>query len=252
MGRNGWGRQCAVAADRKAIRMMSWWSALSALGGITVTGPLGIAVAVWLLAGRSWRLSLSWCLMFGAGMALVVVTKVAYVGWGIGIPEVKFAGLSGHAMRACAVFPVVFYLAFRRMGSPARDIALGAGVVLALLISFSRVPTLAHSVSEVVLGGAVGFAVAAGFIFHARSEHPATVGRVLLALCIPVMLVMPFTEPMHTERWVQQLAMQLSGRTAPIERAWKLGHGSARPSHDARGPSRDAARQPDAIPHFAI
>lgn len=232
--------------------MMSWWSALSALGSITVTGPLGIAIAVWLLAGRSWRLSLSWCLMFGAGMALVVATKIAYVGWGIGIPEVKFAGLSGHAMRACAVFPVVFYLAFRRMGSPARRLALGAGSVLALLISFSRLPVLAHSTSEVVLGGAVGFAVAAAFIAQARSEHPATVGRVLLALCIPVMLAMPFTEPVHTERWVQKLALQLSGRPAPIERAWKLGPGSARPSHNAHRPSRDAVRQPDVPPRFAI
>lgn len=232
--------------------MMSWWSALSALGSISVTGPLGIAIAVWLLAGRSWRLSLSWCLMFCAGMTLVVATKVAYVGWGIGIPEVKFAGLSGHAMRACAVFPVVFYLALRRMGSPARRIALSAGVVLALLISFSRVPTLAHSMSEVVLGGAVGFAVAAGFIFQARSEHPATVGRVLLALCVPVMLVMPFTEPVHTERWVQQLALQLSGRTAPIERAWKLGHGSERPSGDAHRPARGMVRPPEVSPRFAI
>ncbi|QBQ35590.1 phosphatase PAP2 family protein [Pseudoduganella plicata] len=232
--------------------MMSGWSALSALGSISVTGPLGIAIAVWLLAGRSWRLSLSWCLMFGAGMALVVATKVAYVGWGIGIPEMKFAGLSGHAMRACAVFPVVFYLAVRRMGSPARRVALGAGTVLALLISFSRLPVLAHSMSEVVLGGAVGFAVAAGFVFQARSEHPATVGRVLLALCMPVMLVMPFTEPVHTERWVQQLALQLSGRTAPIERAWKLGQDKARPSHDARRPARDTVGQPVVAPRFAI
>ena len=232
--------------------MMSLWGALSVLGSIMVTGPLGIAIAVWLLAGRSWRLSMSWCLMFGAGMALVVATNVAYAGWGIGIPEVKFAGLSGHAMRACAVFPVVLYLAFRRMGSPARGIALGAGVVLALLISFSRVPTLAHSMSEVVLGGAVGFAVAAAFIVQARSEHLATVGRVLLALCIPVMLVMPFAEPVHTERWIQQLAVQLSGRTAPIERAWKLGHDSASPAHDARQPARDAVRQPGVAPHFAI
>jgi len=232
--------------------MMSWWSALSALGSITVTGPLGIAIAVWLLAGRSWRLSLSWCLMFGAGMALVVVTKVAYMGWGIGIPEVHFAGLSGHAMRACAVFPVVFYLAFRRMGSPARRIALGAGTVLALLVSFSRLPVLAHSTSEVVLGGAVGFAVAAAFIAQARSEHPATVGRVLLALCIPVMLATPFTEPVHTERWMRQLAMQLSGRPSAIERTWKLRHGSAHHGPTALQPSRDAGRQLGNAAPFAI
>ncbi|AXA90455.1 phosphatase PAP2 family protein [Massilia sp. YMA4] len=205
--------------------MTSWWSALSGLGGIEVTGPLGVAIAVWLVAGRSWRLSLAWCLLYGAGMALVVVTKLAYMGWGIGIPEIKFAGLSGHAMRACAVFPVVLYLAFRRLGSPARRLALAAGIVLALLVSISRVPVLAHSWSEVVLGGIVGFAVAAGFIWQARSEHPTVVGRVLLALCIPPLLVVPTTEPVYTEGMLKKLAVALAGRESAVERAWRLGPG---------------------------
>lgn len=231
--------------------MMSWWSALSFLGSITITGPLGVAIAVWLLAGRSLRLSLSWCLMFGAGMALVVVTKVAYLGWGIGIPEVQFAGLSGHAMRACALYPVLFYLATWRLGSPARRAAVVAGAVLALLISYSRMPMLSHSLSEVVLGGAVGFGIAAAFIVQARSEHPATVGRVLLALCMAVMLVMPFTEPVHTERLMRQLAMQLSGRPSAVERTWKLRQEKEHSAPKAQQPSRDAGRQPDKAASFA-
>ena len=86
--------------------MMSWWEGLSIVGSTAVTVPLSIAIAAWLLAGRSWRLSLSWCLLFGGAMLLVVLTKMAYIGWGIGIEEVQFGGLSGHAMRACAVYPV--------------------------------------------------------------------------------------------------------------------------------------------------
>jgi len=202
--------------------MMMLWMALSALGGMSVTGPLGIAVAVWLLAGRTWRLSLSWCMLFGIGLLLVALTKVAYYGWGIGIPEWKFAGLSGHAMRACAVYPVVFYLMFLKARPVARHAALAAGVLFAALISFSRVPVLAHSMSEVVLGGGVGFAVAAAFIVTARSEKPAAVGRILVALCVPLVLVMPFTKPMPAERWVKQVAMYLSGND-PVQRTWKLG-----------------------------
>lgn len=202
--------------------MTSWWSALSALGGIEVTGPLGIAIAVWLLAGRSWRLSLAWCLLYGAGMALVVVTKLAYMGWGIGIPELKFAGLSGHAMRACAVFPVAFYVAVRHKGPATAYGALAAGVALAVLVSISRVPVLAHSWSEVLLGGAVGLAVAAAFIRHARSEHPTVAGRLLLVLCMPVLLVLPSHEPVRTERMLKQVAVALSGRSVAVERAWRL------------------------------
>lgn len=201
--------------------MMWWWMALSMLGSMSVTGPLGIAVAVWLLAGRTWRLSLSWCLLFGIGMLLVVATKVAWYGWGIGIPEWKFAGLSGHAMRASAVYPVVFYLMFLKARPMVRHAALAAGVLLAGLISLSRVPVLAHSMSEVVLGGAVGLAVAAAFIMTARSEQPAVVGRILVALCVPLVLVMPFTKPVPAEQWVREVAMQLSGNE-PAKRTWKL------------------------------
>jgi membrane-associated phospholipid phosphatase len=225
--------------------MMSWWSALSFLGSITITGPLGVAIAVWLLAGRSWRLALSWCVMFGAGMALVVVTKVAYLGWGIGIPSVHFAGLSGHAMRACAVYPVLFYLAVRRLSPSARQGAVVAGAVLASLISYSRMPMLSHSLSEVLLGGAVGFGIAVAFLVQARSEQPATVGRVLLALCTAVLLVMPLTEPVHTERLMRQLAMQLSGRPSAVERTWKLRQEKEQAVPKAQQPSRDAGRQPD-------
>jgi membrane-associated phospholipid phosphatase len=202
--------------------MMLLWKALSALGGVTVTGPLGIAVAVWLLAGRTWRLSLSWCMLFAFGMLAVVATKLAYYGWGVGIPEWRFAGLSGHAMRACAVYPVVFYLAFRHARPLVKYGAFAGGVLLALLISYSRLPVRAHTLSEVVLGGAVGFAIAAAFIGVARSEQPAIVGRVLVMLCAPVMLVMPFTKPLPAEKWIRDVAMYLSGNE-PIERAWRLG-----------------------------
>jgi membrane-associated phospholipid phosphatase len=202
--------------------MMLLWMALSALGGMSVTGPLGIAVAVWLLAGRTWRLSLSWCLLFAFGLLLVAATKIAWYGWGIGIPEWKFAGLSGHAMRACAVYPVVFYLIFLKARPVARHAALAVGVLFAAAIALSRVPVLAHSMSEVLLGGGVGYAVAAAFIMTARSERPAIVGRILVALCVPLVLVLPFTKPMPAETWVRQVAMYLSGND-PVQRAWKLG-----------------------------
>ncbi len=214
--------------------MMMLWMALSALGSMGVTGPLGVAVAVWLLAGRTWRLSLSWCLLFGIGLLLVVATKVAWYGWGIGIPEWKFAGLSGHAMRACAVYPVVLYLMFLKARPLVRHAALAGGVLLSVLISLSRVPVLAHSMSEVVLGGGVGLAVAAAFIVMARSERPAAVGRILVALCVPLVLVMPFTKPVPGERWVRQVAVYLSGNE-PVQRAWKLGP-DRKPYRKAQGP----------------
>ncbi|SFU62818.1 phosphatase PAP2 family protein [Pseudoduganella namucuonensis] len=197
---------------------MMMWQGLSALGSLAVTGPLGVAIAVWLLAGKSWRMTLAWCGLFGAGMGLVVATKVAFIGWGVGSASLEFAGISGHAMRASAVFPVTAWLATRNAGDPWRQAALAAGVLLALMIGVSRVPVLAHSASEVVAGCMLGLLVAAAFIWSVRTEEHAVLGRLLAALCIPAVLILPRVEPLPTEMWMTRLALVLSGRDQPFTR----------------------------------
>lgn len=197
---------------------MNWWHGLSVLGSLAVTGPIGVTIAVWLLAGKSWRLTLSWCLLFSAGMALVVITKVAFLGFGIGVEAVEFAGFSGHAMRSGAVFPVAFYLAFRSRGAAAREWALAAGVLLSILISISRVAVRDHTVSEAVSGCLLGFAVAAAFIWQVRDERHFALSRILVALCMPVLLIAPRVEPIPAEAWIVKLSLYLSGREHPYSR----------------------------------
>lgn len=197
---------------------MILWQNLSLLGSLAVTGPIGIAIAVWLLVGKSWRLTLAWCALFGVGMAAVVMTKVAFIGWGVGVESVEFAGFSGHAMRSAAVFPVAFFLALRPMGVQARNWGLAAGVALAVLIAISRVFIQAHSVSEVVTGCLLGLAVAAGFVWFASTEGHLALSRVLVSLCIPILLIAPRVEQVPTEQWVTKLALMLSGRDRPFTR----------------------------------
>jgi membrane-associated phospholipid phosphatase len=205
------------SANSKAVKM-GVWQELSMLGSLAVTGPIGVAIAVWLIAGRAWKLSVAWCLLFGAGMALVVATKVAFIGWGWGVASLEFAGISGHAMRAAAVFPVAAYLASRHANAPLRHAMIAAGVLLALLISVSRVPVLAHSVSEVVAGCLLGWSIAATFIRRARGEEHRMSGRVLAALCLPVLLLAPRVQPVPTEQWMVTLALHLSGHERPHTR----------------------------------
>ena len=201
---------------------MIWWHWLSVMGSLAVTGPIGVLIAVWLLAGKSWRLTAIWTLLFGAGMALVVVTKIAFMGWGIGVESVEFAGISGHAMRAGAVFPVAAFLAFRSSSLLARQLATAFGVLLAVLIAISRVYVEAHSVSEAVSGCVLGLGLAALFIWHAGNEHHMALSRVLVALCLPVLLVAPRVEPIPAELWIARTAIYLSGRDYPYTRAmWR-------------------------------
>lgn len=198
---------------------MMWWHALSVAGSLAVTGPIGVAIFVWLMAGKSWRLTLTWALLFGVGMALVVVTKMAFMGWGIGVESVEFAGFSGHAMRAAAVYPVAFFLAFRSSGNNVRYLATAFGVVFAILIAISRVPVLAHSVSESVTGCILGLMISAAFIWYASGERHWAMSRMLVLLCLPIVLIAPRVEPVPAEQWITQAALYLSGRDQPFTRA---------------------------------
>ena len=198
---------------------MMWWHALSVTGSLAVTGPIGVAIAIWLVAGKSWRLTAAWALLFGAGMALVVLTKIAFIGWGMGVESVEFAGFSGHAMRSAAVFPVAFFLAFRSSGPRARQLAVAAGVLLAVLIAISRVYVQAHTVSEAVTGCLLGLLVAGGFIWYAGSERHWGMSRVLVMLCLPVIVIAPRVEPIPAETWITEAALYLSGRDHPYTRA---------------------------------
>ena len=198
---------------------MYFWHLLSMAGSLAVTGPIGAAIAIYLIAGKQWRLTLAWAMLFGIGMALVVITKMAFMGWGLGVESVEFAGFSGHAMRAAAVYPVAGYLVLRSTGRYARYVGAVIGVILAVLISISRVPTLAHSVSEVVTGAVLGLLVAGAFIHFASQEHRWALSRMLAVLCLPIVLVAPNVEPIPAEDWITQVALKLSGRDHPYTRA---------------------------------
>ncbi|MFS2002936.1 phosphatase PAP2 family protein [Duganella sp. CT11-25] len=201
---------------------MMWWHGLGVLGSLAVTGPIGLAIAIWLLAGKSWRLTLTWSLLFGVGMALVVATKIAFIGWGVGVESVAFAGISGHAMRAAAVFPVALYLLVYGASRPVRLAALAAGGGLTVLIAISRVKINAHSVSEVVTGCLLGFTVAAAFIWYARSGRELVLSRVLGLLCLPALLIAPRIEPIPTELWITKAALYLAGHEQPhIPYIWR-------------------------------
>ncbi|WP_229633522.1 phosphatase PAP2 family protein [Duganella qianjiadongensis] len=199
--------------------MMWWWHGLSLVGSLAVTGPIGVAIAIWLVAGRSWHLTAAWCALFGAGMALVVATKVAFMGWGVGVEAVEFAGFSGHAMRAAAVFPVAGYLLVRTRSLSWRAAATAAGVALAMLIAISRVYVEAHSVSESVTGCLLGLLVAMSFIWYASVREHLALSRWLLLMCLPIVVIAPRVEPVPAERWIEQLAMHLSGREQTYTRA---------------------------------
>lgn len=206
---------------------MNWWNAISFTADMSVLGPAGVAIAVWLLVSKQWRLVLGWSLWYGGGMLLVVLSKLAFIGWGIGSASLDFTGFSGHAMRAGAVFPVLMYVVLQRAPRSWRLAGVLLGVAYAVLVAISRVVVHAHSVSEAVSGCVLGLAMAFGFMWQARGAVNFAVSHALALVSLGLMVLITFkAEPMPTEDWLQKIALHLSGHERIFSRAdWKLaGH----------------------------
>lgn len=210
---------------------MITWTEISHFGDLTVTAFAAFAIAGWLLAEGEKRLALRWSLMFAGGIGIVVATKIAFIGWGIGIRTIDFAGSSGHAMRAAAVLPVLFYLILQKAPSPLRWSGAALGLAFGALIAFSRIALHAHSVSEAVTGFALGAAVSVGFLRIAdRSLRKHVFNPLRIALSVIVLLQAPYVHPAPTERWLTDITLYVTGHDQPFPRdGWRL-----LPARDAR------------------
>lgn len=204
--------------------MMNWWNAISFTADMSMLGPAGVAIAVWLLVSRQWRLVLGWSLWYGGGMLLVVLSKLAFIGWGLGSAALDFTGVSGHAMRAGAVFPVLMYVVLQRAPRSWCHAGVLLGVAYAVLVAISRVVVQAHSVSEAASGCLLGLAMAFGFMWQARGAVNFAVSHALALASLGLMVLITFkAEPMPTEDWLQKIALRLSGHERVFSRAdWKL------------------------------
>jgi membrane-associated phospholipid phosphatase len=198
---------------------------LSRIGEAGIVLPLAAALALWLaLASRSLRPASSWLAPLGLAVLLTTASKVAFIGWGIGIAALDFTGFSGHAMFAAAVYPALAYaMTASKRGEGRRSqvrLALLSAYAFAALIAVSRVRVGAHSVSEAAAGFALGaLASAAGLwlLGAMRPRLPVVWAGLGLAGWLAVMPIE--AAPSQTHGMVTQLALELSGRSQPFQRA---------------------------------
>lgn len=194
---------------------MSWTTFLY-LGNIALTLPLACAIAAWLLTARHWRAAGCWLLFFASALAIVGISKVAYLGWGTSIPVLEFQALSGHATGVTAVFPVLFYVLLQgrpglALGAAAAGLLLGAGLAATL------VATDEHTAAEAGAGWMVGAATAAGTIRVAReAKRPRPLAGLVAALLAFATTAWAM-QGAHVGYWMIKAALALSGNTRPFE-----------------------------------
>jgi len=196
------------------------WRQITQFGDVTITSVLALAIAAWLLAEGEKRLALWWCLLFAFGTALVLATKIAFIGWGIGIRSIGFTGFSGHAVRVAAIVPVLLYLMLQKASPGVRALGVLGGYAIALLLGISRLAVHAHSVSEVVTGLILGGTISLAFIMLAGSLQPRQVfGPLRVALIVLALLPAPYVQPAPTQRWLTRVTLYVSGHDRPCVRS---------------------------------
>lgn len=194
------------------------WNLLTEIGNIVVTGALALIIAVWFLLEARWKLAWEWCLVFGGGMFVVLLTKFAFVGWGIGSETLDFTGLSGHAMRAMCGLPVLGFLLFYHAHSRLRQLALLAMLLLAGLISYSRLVVHAHSVSEVLSGAGFGLLLGAVFMRRVGLAQRFRFNQALVLVSLLGLLLSHRAAPVATQNMLIELTLKITHHPRPFTR----------------------------------
>lgn len=192
---------------------MNWmsdvWRTLSALGDSRWLLPMALVLLITLPRADA-RLKWRWLLAIAVTAGVTLASKLAFMGWGIGIKSVHFTGFSGHAAMSSVIYPVVGAL-LAGTSSPPRRIGLVIGVLLATAIAWSRIPLHAHSLSEVIAGLMLGLGCSTWAMHTAGpSSRPNAVAA---AAAVLAGMVLPLALPdVHTHQLVIALAKLISGR----------------------------------------
>jgi membrane-associated phospholipid phosphatase len=200
------------------------WYSITRLGGAGLTLPLAVTIALWLALGYTWRLAAGWLAILAAAISVVALTKIAFLGWGVGVREWDFTGVSGHAMLSSAVYPVGLFLTLVSARASVRVLGVALGMAAGIAVGLSRVVLDAHSPSEAISGCVVGALAAVLFVWWAWGTRPGKLSAVPVAVSLLMLAVALHDVRVPTQRWITRVALHLSGHEHPYIRArWKAG-----------------------------
>ena len=196
--------------------MLSWKLVID-IGHTGFMFPLAAAIAAWLVAGRAWKMALSWCLMFAAGVSLVGLSKIAFLGWDTGLPSLAFKALSGHVLCATAVLPVACFVALQRAPYRWRHIGVVGGMSVSIGLGLLIVHFDFHSASEAVASFILGSCISLGYIQLTRTFAAPHVSRWPVSVGVIVFAAVFALKPSTINHRLVDAVLHLSGRDRPLE-----------------------------------
>ncbi|MEF7616908.1 phosphatase [Aquincola sp. MAHUQ-54] len=208
--------------------MTLFWNTVTRLGEAQLLLPALLAATAWLaLRARAPRVALTWLGATGVAAAITTVTKIAFIGWGIGYAPLDFTGISGHAMFAAAILPLLAREAVGAAHPRWHGPAVGIGLALAALVAVSRVEVYAHSPSESWAGFLLGAGASVAALSLVHMPRTSAPKKLILLLGAWLLVAVPGAPASRTHDWVTAISIGLAGRDAPytrqmMHRDWQL------------------------------
>lgn len=197
------------------------WHFLTFFGDSMLLLPCAaIVFIILILSPTSRKPTWQWMLLFGGVGAVVCVSKLAFMGWGIGSRHWDFTGFSGHSALSASIWPVLLWLLCGRFSSSVRRTAVIVGYLLAAAVGYSRLVIHAHSTSEVLTGLALGFIVSSTFLLLQRGTQPPRLSyrKIAVTLALPIVLINSGTAA-PTQGLLERIAVTIAPVEKPFVRA---------------------------------
>ncbi|ORM70145.1 hypothetical protein HA48_18160 [Pantoea wallisii] len=197
------------------------WRTLTYFGDSMLLIPTAVIIALvlpWKSDNR--RTVWYWLLAFGLAGLIVSISKIMFLGFGIGSARFNFTGFSGHSAMSATLWPVMMWLISGRWSRGWRVFTVGIGYVIPLMVGFSRLVIHAHSASEVLAGLLLGFTLSSAFLLSQRGTalKGFSVAQVAIALLVPVLL-MSHGRVATTQQFLERFSADLAGLEKPFTRA---------------------------------
>ncbi|CAK6491240.1 hypothetical protein PANNVG_01186 [Pantoea sp. Nvir] len=197
------------------------WRTLTYFGDSMLLIPTAVIIALilpWKSDNR--RTVWYWLLAFGLAGLLVSLSKILFLGFGIGSARFNFTGFSGHSAMSATLWPVMLWLVSGRWPTPLRLLAIGVGYLIPLMVGFSRLVIHAHSASEVATGLLLGFTLSSAFLLSQR--RTALKGfswpQIGAAFLVPLLLL-GHGRLATTQQFLERFSADLAGLEKPFTRA---------------------------------
>lgn len=201
----------------------AFWHVLSRLGEVQILLPAALFASLLVVQQPQARpLALRWLAALAMGTLITTASKLAFIGWGIGIGAINFTGVSGHAMYAAVVFPMLSGVWASKWRGSGQMLVVLLGIVAAVGVGISRVEVAAHSVSEVVAGLALGGGLSLWLFIRSGLPRPA-MGLPGQLLVVMWLIFAPLYSPQsRTHQYVTRLSLMLAGTEVPHTRTEML------------------------------